>query len=43
MEFTNVKFFLWLCGKKKPKREAGANPDLCQPVSEVRWYIDKGY
>ena len=27
-----VKKCRWLCGKKKGKREAGANHDLCQPV-----------
>ena len=35
-EFTMVKIFQWLCGKKIVKREAGANHDLCQPVIEVR-------
>ena len=36
MEFMNGENFWWLCGKKMAKREAGANHDLCQPVSEVR-------
>ena len=30
------EIFQWLCGKKMAKWEAGANHDLCQPVSEVR-------
>ena len=33
--FTKVKFFWWLCGKKKVKQEAGANHRFMSPVSEV--------
>jgi hypothetical protein len=40
MEFTEVEIFQWLCGKKMAKRtakrEAGANPDLCQTVTVFR-------
>ena len=36
MEFTNVKIFQWLCGKKIAKREAGANHRFMSPVIVFR-------
>ena len=41
IEFTKVKIFRWLCGKKIAKREAGANHRFMSPVNVFRWYIDQ--